>query len=91
MNLCYFATEKNFDGQSFGTSDLSECYISQHLLADTSEDFFMNFFFNTAGPCVSEDHYMIDTSERFTNVRELIDQKNTSFFMLLGKPEKPPI
>ena len=31
--------------------------------------------FNTSGPCVPEDHYMIDTEERFTNVRELIDQK----------------
>lgn len=35
----------------------------------------MEKFFNTAGPCFPEDHYMIDPRERFTHVRELIEQK----------------
>ena len=37
-------------------------------------------FFNTAGPCVPGDHYMIDKSERFTNVNQLIDDKR--YFIL---------
>ena len=37
-------------------------------------------FFNTAGPCVPGDHYMIDKSERFHNVRQLIDDKR--YFIL---------
>jgi len=41
-------------------------------------------FFNTAGPCVADDHYMIDVAERFadnrTNIRTLIEQKR--YFIL---------
>ncbi|MDR1485189.1 MAG: hypothetical protein LBT09_10240, partial [Planctomycetaceae bacterium] len=31
--------------------------------------------FNTAGPCNSEEHYMIDASTRLTGVEQLIDGK----------------
>ncbi len=37
-------------------------------------------FFNTAGPCVPGDHYMIDQAERFENIHQLIDDK--SYFVL---------
>jgi len=37
-------------------------------------------FFNTAGPCIPGDHYMIDKSERFDNLRSLIDDKK--YFVL---------
>ncbi len=40
----------------------------------------MKRFFNTAGPCVPGKHYMIDLAERFSNIRQLIDQE--SYFML---------
>ncbi len=32
-------------------------------------------FFNTAGPCNPEDHYMLPTSTRLPELRRLIDQK----------------
>ena len=37
-------------------------------------------FFNTAGPCVPGDHYMIDKADRFSGVRQLIDDKR--YFIL---------
>ncbi len=37
-------------------------------------------FFNTAGPCFPQDHYMIPTSERLLQTRELIEQKK--YFIL---------
>ena len=37
-------------------------------------------FFNTAGPCVAEDHYMLPASERLPGVRRLIDRKG--YFVL---------
>lgn len=37
-------------------------------------------FFNTAGPCQSENHYLIDPAERLDHVRELIDQQK--YFIL---------
>ncbi len=32
-------------------------------------------YFNTAGPCRPEDHYMLPASERLPELRALIDQK----------------
>ncbi len=37
-------------------------------------------FFNTAGPCVAEDHYMLPASARLPGVRKLIDRKG--YFVL---------
>ena len=37
-------------------------------------------FFNTAGPCVPGEHYMIDHSERFDNIHKLIEDKR--YFIL---------
>lgn len=37
-------------------------------------------FFNTAGPCIPGDHYMINKEERFANVQQLIDDKR--YFIL---------
>ncbi len=37
-------------------------------------------FFNTAGPCVPGEHYMIDLAERFTQIGQLIDDKR--YFIL---------
>ncbi len=37
-------------------------------------------FFNTAGPCIPGEHYMIDQAERFENIHQLIDDK--SYFVL---------
>ena len=37
-------------------------------------------FFNASGPCVPEDHYMIDVNERFQNITGLIDNKR--YFIL---------
>ena len=37
-------------------------------------------FFNTAGPCVAEDHYMLPASERLPGVRRLVDRKG--YFVL---------
>ncbi len=39
-----------------------------------------NRFFNTAGPCVPGDHYMIDMNERFTDIGQLIHDKR--YFIL---------
>ena len=35
----------------------------------------MQKFFNTAGPCRPEDHYMLPSSKRLPEVRDLIEQK----------------
>jgi hypothetical protein len=37
-------------------------------------------FFNTAGPCVAEDHYMLDPLRRFENIEQLIWDKK--YFIL---------
>ena len=39
-------------------------------------------FFNTAGPCNPEDHYMLPATERLPNVQTLIDQK--AYFVIHG-------
>ena len=33
-------------------------------------------FFNTAGPCVAEDHYMLPASARLPGVRRLVDRRS---------------
>ena len=40
----------------------------------------MGRFFNTAGPCVAADHYIIDPLSRLSRVRQLIDDKR--YFIL---------
>jgi hypothetical protein len=40
----------------------------------------MKRFFNTSGPCVADDHYMIDPLSRLENVRKLVDEKK--YFIL---------
>ncbi|MEQ1747690.1 MAG: PD-(D/E)XK nuclease domain-containing protein [Saprospiraceae bacterium] len=40
----------------------------------------MKKFFNTSGPCVPEDHYMVDPLVRLKTVRELVDGKK--YFIL---------
>ncbi len=40
----------------------------------------MNKFFNTAGPCLAENHYMIPPEQRLSQVRKLIDDHK--FFVL---------
>lgn len=37
-------------------------------------------YFNTSGPCNSENHYMLPTSARLPELRRLIDQK--SYFII---------
>ncbi|MDH6061262.1 ATP-binding protein, partial [Chrysosporum bergii ANA360D] len=36
----------------------------------------MTKWFNTAGPCQSDIHYMLPTSERLPQLKRLIDQRN---------------
>ena len=42
-------------------------------------------FFNTAGPCVPGEHYMIDQSERFVNIHKLIEDKR---YIILHAPRQ---
>ena len=40
----------------------------------------MQKFFNTAGACIPEDHYMVSVTHRFENLKKLIDDKH--YFIL---------
>ena len=40
----------------------------------------MNHFFNVAGPCNTEDHYMLPARQRCADMESLIDQKQ--FFVI---------
>ena len=42
-------------------------------------------YFNTTGTCIPEDHYMVDTSNKITQIMELINRKQ---YFIINRPRQ---